>query len=201
MAKARDVPVGPDTPFAEAARRTIAVRAQEMLELREGVLDTADLERVHAMRVAARRLRAALEIFATCFKGSQVKPLLRDVGALAEALGARRDPDMQLAALEAFGAAMPEADREGVALLAARLREAQGAANAALAAALAQLDEGELSGRLAALAGLAAEAPALADPPPAVEAAAPEDVVRPDPALPAADPQTPEHVVLGETRG
>ena len=33
----------------------------------DGVLDTEDIERVHDMRVASRRLRAVLEIFAACF--------------------------------------------------------------------------------------------------------------------------------------
>src|SRR3954452_2765711 len=145
MAKARSVPVGPGTRFSEAARVTVAVRAQEMLELRDGLLDTGDLERVHAMRVAARRLRGALEIFGSCFKGSQVKPLLRDVADLADALGARRDPDVQLAALQAFGGAMPEADREGIALFAARVHETQGAANAQLALALERLEASGLA--------------------------------------------------------
>ena len=35
--------------------------------MRSGVLDVGDIERVHDMRVATRRLRAALEIFGPCF--------------------------------------------------------------------------------------------------------------------------------------
>ena len=33
----------------------------------DGVLDTSDIERVHDMRVATRRLRAVLEVYAPCF--------------------------------------------------------------------------------------------------------------------------------------
>ena len=51
------------------------------------------------MRVATRRLRAVLEIYAPCFPRDEFSVVLRDVKALADALGARRDPDVQLAAL------------------------------------------------------------------------------------------------------
>ena len=51
------------------------------------------------MRVATRRLRAVLEIYAPCFPPRRAPAVLRDVKALADALGARRDPDVQLAAL------------------------------------------------------------------------------------------------------
>ena len=87
-----------DCSYREAAARTVAVRAQELFEHAEGVLDTTDIERVHDMRVATRRLRAVLEIFAPCFPRKALRDVLRDVKALADALGARRDPDVHLAA-------------------------------------------------------------------------------------------------------
>ena len=43
------------------------MRADELFGHSEGVLDTSDIERVHDMRVASRRLRAVLEIFEPCF--------------------------------------------------------------------------------------------------------------------------------------
>ena len=68
MAKARPVPGFADSrSFTEAAARTVAVRAQEIFDHREGVLDVTEIERVHDMRVATRRLRAVMEIFAPCF--------------------------------------------------------------------------------------------------------------------------------------
>ena len=127
MAKAAPVPIAPDMTFAEAARRTVAVRAAELWEHSEGVLDTEDIERVHDMRVATRRLRAVLEIFAPCFERDEHRAVLREVKALADALGARRDPDVQL---EALG------DRPGIGAFVERLREEQRAGNEALAAAL-----------------------------------------------------------------
>jgi CHAD domain-containing protein len=152
MAKAREIPgLDASLPYAEAARRTVAVRAGELWQHAEGVLDTADIERVHDMRVASRRLRAVLEVYAPCFPKAALKPVLRDVKALADALGQRRDPDVQLAALEAFAAAVGEPERPGVEAFAAMVRAEQGQGNETLAAALAEAERTDLRGRLAAL--------------------------------------------------
>ena len=68
MAKARPIPgLGPDTRFGDAAAVAVEVRAAEVFAHADGVLDTSDIERVHDMRVATRRLRAAMEVFAPCF--------------------------------------------------------------------------------------------------------------------------------------
>ena len=68
--------------------------------MRSGVLDVDDIERVHDMRVATRRLRAALEIFGPCFPRQELKAALRQVKELADALGERRDRDVAIATLE-----------------------------------------------------------------------------------------------------
>ena len=70
MARPREIP-DCDSPFAEAAARVITIRAEELFEHSRGVLDTADIERVHDMRVATRRLRAAMEIFEPCFPATR----------------------------------------------------------------------------------------------------------------------------------
>ena len=151
MAKAREIALAREMTYAQAARATVAVRAEELFAHADGVLDTSDIERVHDMRVATRRLRAVLEIFAPCFERSLHKEVLRDVKALADALGARRDPDVQLAHLDAFAAAAPEADLPGIDVLAQRLRVEQAQGNQGLAAALESAAAGDLRGRLARL--------------------------------------------------
>jgi CHAD domain-containing protein len=156
MAKARDIAgLHADLSYREAAALTVAVRAQELFEHAEGVLDTSDIERVHDMRVASRRLRAVLEIYEPCFPRRELRLVLTDVKALADALGERRDPDVHLAQLEEFGAAVKAADRPGVKLFADRVRAEQGQGNEKLAGALAQLEETDLRGRLAALSAAA----------------------------------------------
>jgi CHAD domain-containing protein len=148
MAKAAPVPIHADMTFAEAARKTVAVRAQELWEHAENVLDTSDIERVHAMRVATRRLRAVLEIFASTFDRDQHRSVLRDVKALADALGARRDPDVQLEAVANLEEAMGPEERPGLEAFADIIRTEQQAGNDILAAALHRAEETDLRGRL-----------------------------------------------------
>jgi CHAD domain-containing protein len=139
-------------PFAEAAAATVRVRAAEVFEQTAGVLDTEDIERVHDMRVATRRLRAVLEVYASCFPRKAHAEVLRDVKALADALGERRDPDVRLAELETFRAAMPGADRPGIDLLCARLRAEQRVGNDVLRQAVSHAEKTALKDRLLALA-------------------------------------------------
>lgn len=166
MAKAKPIPgLRADTPFAQAAAITLRVRSAELFEHAVGVLDTDEIERVHAMRVASRRLRAALELYAPCFPRDQWRAVLRDVKRIADALGARRDPDVQVEGLERFAAVLPEADRRGILRFMTSIRAEQRAGNVVLAEALERLERDGLADRLAALADAAdpAESPAEAD--------------------------------------
>ena len=151
MAKQSDITVDAFEPFAVAAARIVRRRAEELFENEEGVLDTSDIERVHDMRVASRRLRAVLEIFAPCFPQGDYKTVLRDVKALADALGERRDPDVHIEAMEAFERDVQAANRPGIDALVARLRKRQARGNDALAAALQTAREHELQARLHSL--------------------------------------------------
>jgi len=158
MARPAPVALDPEEPFARAAARVVRVRTEELFAHSEGVLDTDDIERVHDMRVATRRLRAALEIFRPCFPAIEFRAALRDVKSLADALGERRDPDVHIAAMEAFATAVAAPQRAGVRALLDRLRERQVVGNAAVAEALDHAARSDLRGRLLALAGSAEEA-------------------------------------------
>jgi CHAD domain-containing protein len=158
VAKQSDIAVDPFEPFAVAAARIVRRRADELFESEEGVLDMTDIERVHDMRVASRRLRAVLEIFAPCFPHGDFKTALRDVKALADALGERRDPDVHIEAMEAFERDVQATNRPGIDALVARLRLRQAHGNDSLAAALEQAHENELHARLHSLCDGALEA-------------------------------------------
>ena len=159
MAKAAEIAVSPGEPYARAAAQIVRVRAAELFEQAAGVLDTEDIERVHDMRVASRRLRAVLEVFAPCFPKGPYKSVLRDVKRLADALGERRDPDVHLAAMEKLAATLPDSLKPGVELLAERQRARQAVGNELLAPELEDMERTDLRGRLEALAD-AAEAAA-----------------------------------------
>lgn len=135
MAKAREIKgIDPQTPFARVAATVVRVRVDELLEHSHGALDLVDIEGVHDARVATRRLRAALEVFRACFPKKQYAAVLREVKAVADALGERRDRDVAIAALGEWSSAMTLADKPGVASLVLRLTEEQVAANQALRA-------------------------------------------------------------------
>ena len=158
MAKQSDIQVDAFEPFAVAAARIVRRRADELFENEEGVLDTSDIERVHDMRVASRRLRAVLEIFAPCFPQGDFKTVLRDVKALADALGERRDPDVHIEDMEAFERNVMATNRPGIDALVTRLRQRQARGNDTLAAALQDIRESELRARLHSLCDGALEA-------------------------------------------
>ncbi len=152
MAKAQPIPdLTADVSYGEAAAKVISVRADELTRQARGVLDTGDIDRVHDMRVATRRLRAALEVFEPCFPGKPHRQALREVKRLADGLGERRDRDVAIAALAGFNDQMPVPDRKGVASLIERLRDEQAQANLDLAPLVDQANLTELGESLDAL--------------------------------------------------
>jgi CHAD domain-containing protein len=164
VAKAQPIPgLRADTTYALAAAATVRVRADELFAQADGVLDTERIERVHGMRVATRRLRAVLEIYAPCFPKEEGRAVLRDVKRLADALGARRDPDVQLEGLERFTASLTAADRPGLQAFMDEIREEQRVGNETLSAALATLDRDGLRRRVDALVAAAEERGGTAD--------------------------------------
>jgi len=171
VAKARPIPgLTEEDPYALAAARIVSMRTHELADQAAGVLDVSDIERVHDMRVATRRLRAALEVFEPCFPQKRFRSVLREVKELADALGERRDRDVTIAALEDFAAAMGAADRRGIGSLVAELRDEQAKANAELGPYVAEKRLAGLVGRLDDLVGDArARAGHDGDRPPAEE--------------------------------
>jgi CHAD domain-containing protein len=156
MAKADTIDIDPAEPYTAAAARIVRVRADELFAQAEHVLDIEDIERVHAMRVASRRLRAVLEIFAPCWERTGAKGefrgVLRDVKRLADALGERRDPDVHIDAMVRFQAGAGDAQRDGIGRLIESLRLEQSRGNELLAGALEAAERTELHARLRALA-------------------------------------------------
>ncbi len=134
MARAREVPgFDCEESFAATAARVVEVRAAEVFASSDGVLDTGEIERLHDMRVATRRLRAALEVFDACFPRGRHRKALKRVKRLADALGERRDRDVAIEFLEGLEGDTPESDRAGLEALIERLRGEQREANEALA--------------------------------------------------------------------
>jgi CHAD domain-containing protein len=153
LAKARDIPdLVADLPFREAAALTVGTRADEVWDHEHRLMDTGDIEGVHDMRVALRRLRATMEIFAPCFPKKRHRKALREVKELADCLGTRRDPDVMIERLHALEARLTQEDHAGIESLVEQLRADQEEANRRLAEALTSTREGKLPERLRLLA-------------------------------------------------
>ncbi|MDD5141857.1 CHAD domain-containing protein [Methanoregula sp.] len=65
----------------------------------EGVRSGDDIEYIHRMRVASRRLRAALPLFRSCFPAKQYARWMQEIATITRALGNARDADVQIAFL------------------------------------------------------------------------------------------------------
>ena len=138
--------------YAQAARRVVAARTGELFAHLDGLLDIDRPERVHKMRVATRRLRAGLEVFAICFPRKQLAVVLDELKRLAAVLGERRDCDVQVALLSTLRANAGRSERQAIDLLLDELHAEQLGANRRLAAAVEHATAAKLERRLRKLA-------------------------------------------------
>jgi len=100
-------PLLPENPtFADVARRVFQTQWEQFTSRAYGLRCGEDIEYVHEMRVALRRVRAALKVFRRAVNGAL--PAFRDeVRQLADALGAVRDADVFLVFLRRYAAGAP----------------------------------------------------------------------------------------------
>jgi CHAD domain-containing protein len=108
-----------------------------------------DVEAVHDMRVAVRRLRATLRTFGPLLNTERTEPLRAELGWLGDLLGEARDPDVIAARLDA--AVAREAPELIVGPVANRIQQRLAAVSAR---AHADLDEGLDSPRYAGMTDL-----------------------------------------------
>ncbi len=100
----------PDDSMAEAGRKALHFHFERML-LHEPVARLgADIEGVHDMRVATRRMRSAFRLFAPFFDPQAINPLVRGLRRTAAALGEVRDLDVFREKAERFAAKNPGTD-------------------------------------------------------------------------------------------
>ena len=86
--------------FRQAGSEVIAARVAELQELSDSLHHPFDIEPLHTMRIAAKRLRYAMELFAPCW-GGKLTACSREVAELQTSLGELRDCDIWIADLGA----------------------------------------------------------------------------------------------------
>ncbi len=116
MAKALTVKgIAPEKSLEECARRIITTRLHEMMAFKAGAIDGRDIEYVHDMRVASRRLRAAMRNFADCFtRKKKFRRHLKRVERITSRLGDVRDLDVLIDRFQKDLKTMPEDAQSGV---------------------------------------------------------------------------------------
>lgn len=72
-----------------------------------GVKAGTDIEYIHRMRVASRRLRAALPLFAGCFPKKEYRRWEQEIKQITRSLGRARDLDVQIAFLRDYAKTLP----------------------------------------------------------------------------------------------
>jgi CHAD domain-containing protein len=126
--------IGPDATIGEVALAVLRRQFAALLTNEAGTRLGDDIEDLHDMRVASRRLRAAVALFADVLpvEAARLRPELKWLG---QTIGAVRDLDVQLAQLDDWASMSPEADRT-LARLHALLHEQRTAARAEMLQAL-----------------------------------------------------------------
>ncbi len=106
--------VGPDDPLAEAGRKVFRFQFAEVLRHEDGTRRGDDIEELHDMRVATRRLRAAFEVFAGAFEPRALKNHLKGLRLTGRTLGRVRDLDVLMEKARGYLQTLPEDQQAGL---------------------------------------------------------------------------------------
>ena len=129
----------PAQTYRSAMRELIAQRWGEVWRAVPVALAGEDIEGVHDVRVASRRLRAAMDVAVDCFPASWYRPLHRAAKEITGALGAVRDRDVLLEFLAAEHLKAPAEEWPGLDRLLARVERERAVARAEMETFFADL--------------------------------------------------------------
>ncbi len=111
-----------DDHIAEAGRKVLRFHLARML-LREAGTREGRPEDLHAMRVATRRQRAAWRVFGDAYRPGRTRRYRAELREIASRLGAVRDLDVLLEAVDAYRADLPVTEGRGLEPLLADWRQ------------------------------------------------------------------------------
>ncbi|MFH1474677.1 MAG: CHAD domain-containing protein [Chloroflexota bacterium] len=124
--------VARDDVLAEAGRKVLRFHFARMLAKEAGTRSGAQIEDLHGMRVATRRMRAAWRVFGDGFRPRRTKRLRDRLRVLAGRLGAVRDLDVLLDAAATHQAGLTSTDGAAFEPLVAAWRDEREAARIVL---------------------------------------------------------------------
>ena len=97
--------------MAEAGRKLLAAQLDRMLRHEAGSRTGENIESVHQMRVAIRRMRSLFMLIGATYKPKTVNKFSRGLRRIARALGNIRDLDVLIHDLKAFRQSLPEGEQ------------------------------------------------------------------------------------------
>ena len=101
-------PVAPEDTMAEAGRKALLSDFVTMLQHETGSRTGEDVEDVHDMRVAIRRMRSTMRLLGVYYKPKAIQPYLKYLRRVGQALGTVRDLDVMISDLKAFQETLDE---------------------------------------------------------------------------------------------
>ncbi len=99
-------PIQPDDPMSEAGRKVLYLHFTRMLANEPGTRLGQDIEALHDMRVATRRMRAAFQVFAPYYAAKALAPFQKRLRRTGRTLGAVRDLDVLIDKARAYQAGL-----------------------------------------------------------------------------------------------
>ena len=114
-------PILSNDRMADAGRKALLPDFLSMLEHEAGSRTGDDIEDVHDMRVATRRMRSALQLLGTYYKPKALRPLVRGLRKVARSLGTVRDLDVLIQNLQTYQATLDEEGKTGIQAIIDRL--------------------------------------------------------------------------------
>ncbi len=107
--------------FIQSGQRMLKDRLKKLFDWRDDVLKHEDIEAVHKMRVASRRLRATMDAFESCCKPKPFKKAYRCIKEVTDILGTARDTDVMVQGLSDQLEQVPREEWAGMEWLITRL--------------------------------------------------------------------------------
>jgi CHAD domain-containing protein len=105
------------TPLGEAAPALLRAKARPLFELEDDARGGADMDAVHDMRVASRRLREAMRLFEPLYPRREFKAWYRSIRTITRALGPVRDSDVFIDSFSRLSKELDEGGRRCVAFV------------------------------------------------------------------------------------
>ena len=148
--EARIIEVSFDETLEAGARRIIVSCFQEMMSYKEGAKVGMDIAFVHDMRVTARRLRTAMDNFASCFPERPFKKYYKRIKTITRTMGAVRDLDVLMVRFRSVLSTLSQAEGADIQVLITQLQREHAEARKPMLTLFAELEKSDFEAQFLA---------------------------------------------------